>query len=614
MRKGLGGIAVFGLLALVAVGYSGQASSQVWQSNAIRAILAANAGQRPQGHFLPSAAVQMAVQDSAQLSPLGQPFSGSVVGSLRGASPDCGNVFAGKGGRPDDVRAGMGCGLRRQADPSLAANPKDPKNLVIGQSDGAAGFARAGIDYSLDRGARWWSYQAPAGQNQTSTGDHWTFDASSGPSVAFGPDGELYAASVAFDVLHDGYDQLYVLKSNPGYRGEFLHSPDAAGLGGAQVLSASPVGLVSDNFGDPTLFDDRASVAVDRFGGSPLKGNVYVVWTIFDSSCGATGDRYCSSTIAFSKSTDGGATWNGGTVGRPGPPVEISGNNPGACQFGNLFDVNRDPSDCDFDQGAWPVVGADGSVDVVFDNCNATLDGAAGPGQCQQMFVKSYDGGATWTSPVKVADDYATQPEQGLSGAMPNGCPPFRPCLPPNGYVVNDYPSMGVDESTGTLAVFWSDFRDGSFTTDDNGDVVCSPCNSDVFASVSTDGGASWSEAKLVDSSTAAQFLPWGDVDEHGGLHVAYYDRSPHGDEHDGSVGLTLATSTDSGATWRTRRIASADLPNLTPDTNPAQAGFIGDRISLVARGGQVFVAWTDTRGLLGTAEQDTYFARVPRA
>src|SRR5437762_2494464 len=132
------------------------------------------------------------------------------------------------------------------------------------------------------------------------------------------------------------------------------------------------------------------------------------------------------------------------------------------------------------------------------------------------------DGGARGRGAAQVDDQIATQPVQSLSGVMPNDCPQFRACLPPNGYAINDFPSVGVDGRSGKLAVFWSDFRNGSFASDKSGNLECSPCNTDVFAATSSDGGATWSQTSQVDSSIAAQFLPRGDIDQHGNLVVAY--------------------------------------------------------------------------------------------
>ena len=52
-------------------------------------------------------------------------------------------------------------------------------------------------------------------------------------------------------------------------------------------------------------------------------------------------------------------------------------------------------------------------------------------------------------------------------------------------------------------------------------------------------------------------------------------------------------------------------MPNLTPATNPVQAGFLGDYLFLAADSRSALVVWADTRGLYGTVEEDVYFAEL---
>src|SRR5207245_3786138 len=136
-------------------------------------------------------------------------------------------------------------------------------------------------------------------------------------------------------------------------------------------------------------------------------------------------------------------TSTGGTIANPRRPVEISGNNATYCNFVDLFVPSRNRHDCDFDQGAWPVVGPDGTIYVIYNNCNTSENAAEGfPAICQQLMTKSADGGVTWSGPAKVADDYSTEPlnlpssecPPGLWGNMGNGCQVARQCLPPPGY------------------------------------------------------------------------------------------------------------------------------------------------------------------------------------
>ena len=297
----------------------------------------------------------------------------------------------------------------------------------------------------------------------------------------------------------------------------------------------------------------------------------------------------------------------------------ISGNNSAICRFGDLFNPSADPSDCNFDQGSWPVFGPDGSINVAFNNANTNLDAAQGlPAVTQQLFVKCEFGAdcsdaSSWSTPVRVVKVYSTEPMQGISGNMPNGCPTFRQCLPPNGYRHSDFPSMGIDNSSGKLAIFYSDFKNGSFTVNEEGDVVCTPCNEDVWAVISTDDGATWGGAKLVNSDVSAQYYPWGDVDEDGDLYVGYYTRENGDCEDSGCLDFQLSTSKDDGATWSNQRITTSSMPNLTPDNNPAQAGFIGDYNSISVAPFGVLMTWADTRGLEGVVDEDAYYAHVPQ-
>lgn len=69
--------------------------------------------------------------------------------------------------------------------------------------------------------------------------------------------------------------------------------------------------------------------------------------------------------------------------------MEISGDNPNQCFFGNAFDPNRSPSACDFDQGADPVVLPNGTIVVAYNNGNTH----ANDPNSQQLAVRSTDGG-----------------------------------------------------------------------------------------------------------------------------------------------------------------------------------------------------------------------------
>jgi hypothetical protein len=129
----------------------------------------------------------------------------------------------------------------------------------------------------------------------------------------------------------------------------------------------------------------------------------------------------------------------------------------------------------------------------------------------------------------------------------------------------------------------------------------------------STDGGATWSMPVKVnqDTGTAAQWQPWMTVQPNGTIHAAFYDRSYGTCETTGCNDITWISSSNGGSTWTSNRVTTASMPNLTPATNPVQAGFLGDYIFLAADSRSAVAVWADTRGLYGTVEEDIYFAEL---
>ena len=221
---------------------------------------------------------------------------------------------------------------------------------------------------------------------------------------------------------------------------------------------------------------------------------------------------------------------------------------------------------------------------------------------------------------MRVGRDYSLQPYSVPGNTIPS-CPLFRQCLPPNGYRMNDFPAMGIDPRTGTLSVFWSDFRNGGPCAKDPATgLPVEPCanhNQDVVVAVSRDGGATWGPTRIVSrkasggSEPAAQWQAWGTVSSNGTFFAGYYDRRYGPCETTGCNDITLATSTDNGLTWTYRRITTSSMPNLTCHRNPFQCGFLGDYMSIQAANHKVYLVWGDTRGRGGAADEDVYFAKV---
>jgi len=601
---------------LIGQGSSLVATPRFKLSPALRYALAVESGQQqpqllPNGLPVPmlSSGVIASARDAMGLSGTGQLPSGPTSGIPPAIhTAGCSNVYTAPG-IPDNVRANQDCGFRFQSEEWVAVNPTDPKNVVASQNDSKLSGNHTGVDFSIDGGKHWGDSVLPAGRITIpeAPGGVWSFDFFSDPAHAFDSQGNLYYITLGLDFAQDAFGGVFAWKSNSCLKGSALHTPGSGSCSPFVPPLSATATTIRTNFSDTALQDDKQFAVADTFPASPFRDNVYVTWTIFDFSC--PGGSYCQSPIYFSRSSDGGVSWSKAKL--------ISGKNGAICQFGNVFDPSLNPNACNFDQGSYPVIGPDGSINVVFNNCN--LPPQPSTYLCQQLFVKSTDGGTTWSQPVKVGDDIDTQPFSVPKNELPNGCPLFRQCLPPNGYRMNDYPSMGIDASTGKLAVFWSDFRNGGpCAISKKFGVPVLPCdnfNNDVFESVSSTGGATWGPTTLVSNGgTTAQWQNWGDVGENGKLYTAYYDRQYGACEATGCNDIVLASSGNNGKSWAYKRITTSSMPNLTDSNNPFEFGFLGDYMSIQWASGSVYIVWGDTRGRTGGAdipEEDVYFART---
>jgi hypothetical protein len=128
----------------------------------------------------------------------------------------------------------------------------------------------------------------------------------------------------------------------------------------------------------------------------------------------------------------------------------------------------------------------------------------------------------------------------------------------------------------------------------------------DIFFIKSTDDGVTWSNRVRInddpEQNGADQFHPWITVDDQGVIHAIFYDRRL--DPANLQFDLFYSRSADGGLTW------SANERITTVSSDPSQAalaGLIGEYIGLSAWGGEVQMAWTDTRN----GNQDVFSGRM---
>lgn len=526
--------------------------------------------------------------------------SNPIVPRSTQGTQGCQNVFSTKG--LSNTRVNQDCSLRRQAEEVVAVNPTNSLNLIAGQNDSRIGFNHCGYDWSLDGGKTWGDQVPPFYQFIMADGH--TADACSDPTVTFDADGNAYIAGVFFDI-NSAASAFLVAKSNAGVNGAFFHSPAVQPF---QTYRDTPLGVIA-NDNNPNVAHDKEFIVADASKSSPKKNNVYGTWTRFDFATGAGVGGH--SPIYFSQSTDGGATWSAG--------IEISGANAAAC---TAFSGEANANACDQDQGSHPIVARDGTVYVAFGNGNTATAGIN-----QHMIVScpanlDCSQAASWTAPVKIGDDFGTQP---VGPVAATACSAGRQCLPPNGYRMDDFVegSLSVDKG-GNLYFTWADFRNGAANCNPNGPAATAtpPCDNDVFYSFSKDGGATWSPAFNVTPASKlganAQWMPWSAVTSDGGvLWIAYYDRSYGNCETTGCNDISLAkvrNPASANPKVNYQRITTSSMPNLVTANNPLEAGFLGDYmwVTVDPKTGQALITWADTRGLNNTVEEDVYFTRGP--
>ncbi len=412
----------------------------------------------------------------------------------------------------------------RTAEPSIAQNPTNSQNIIVGAIDEIAnppcsnttpsvcqdvsGISVSGFYASFD-GGKTFPCQGLidlSAFNKWAEGDSWlTFDSR----------GNAYYGTLAFDNVTSapgGFADIFVAKSMDG----------GCTWGTAAKVSGS----------SPAVYDDKDSIVADPNASSPFRDNLYAVWTKFTGG---------ANQIMFTRSTDGGATWD----------------NPQAISDGSFEK---------FKQAAVVQVGPTGTVYVVWrDTVNKQL--------VQRMAI-SYNGGKTFPqSNITVA----TVTDDLLDGDVPGT----------GNFSRGTFPSFAVAPD-GALYVVWSNYT--------NGHAV-------VLLTKSTTGGLTWSSPVVAGnvSRRSAIFQALA-VDPNGKVNVIF--NALDDVQADTSPGASVVhydtywiQSTNGGATFgRPLKISTATSDPDGSSTHGLGDQFIGDYISTVADASHVYAVWTDSR------------------
>jgi hypothetical protein len=378
--------------------------------------------------------------------------------------------------------------VNAEVEPYVAINPRNRRNLIsVYQEDRYPNDGANGVltSVSFDAGRSWavppLGQQPPfsrcAGGNQTNGGD---FEKATDPWVDFGPTGVAYQAAVSYNDSNWDTAELVSTSTNGGRSW------------------GKPAAVIRENI--PNVIDDRPAVTAD-----PTRPHsAYVVWERHLTAPAAV----AAGAAWFSRTSDDGATWS---TARPiyTSPVgmQTSANQIVVLPNGDLLDVFtelglgtgfdhprhdrilvirssdggqtwsglttlaqsfvngvRDPRTDD------QVRVGDSFTDIAVDRRAGTATvyavwGDAGftSGGAQQIaFSRSTDGGRSWSPPIRVSANVATQ-----------------------AFV----PSVAVNDA-GQVAITYHDF-----TSDTQSSVALT---TDYWITRSTDQGRTWSQRQRV--------------------------------------------------------------------------------------------------------------------
>jgi len=407
-----------------------------------------------------------------------------------------------------------------QSETFIAINPSRPTTLAGGSNeifrDPMRGY------FSSDGGATWGGVDLPLPPPKGNGTDF-----GSDPGLAFDTRGNVF------------YSYIVVFFGN----GNGINGTEMA------VARSSDGGRTYPNVtyfsfqGGTNHFNDKPIITADTNSKSPFRDNVYVAW---DAASGGSS----SGGLRFGRSTDHGATFS----------VQRIDNPQGQ---GRLI-------------AADPFVGPNGEVYVAWNDIAANTI----------AFNRSFDGGVTFGTP----------------GIVAHKSIPFDIAIPAEsfrGALV--YPACDADRSNGThrgrLYCSWMDLTSIGTT--------------DILLAFSDDRGATWSSPHSVGDSLSFavdRFNHWLSVDpSDGDVTVSFYDTR---NDTTGSRFMTdtfLATSSDGGVTFSNARVSTAssnehDCDGVFPCQGINYGNQQGDYEGLVSFGGASYPIWTDSRRQLDPA------------
>jgi hypothetical protein len=237
---------------------------------------------------------------------------GAVLGVVLAGAPDAAHAQVAvsglsnnpDGGDPNDPLKVTACNgapqlgvvyRNSESEPHLAVNPTNPMNMVAGwhQDRWSTGGAQSlGAAYTVDGGATWHQVVIPFTRCSGGAGSAGDYERGSDPWISFSPNGTVHFMALV-EKTSVNENAMVVARSTNG--GATWSQPVVIARNPAQDRKLR------------SLFNDKNTITADPFD-SRL---VYATWTLF---------RTGITSLVFSRSTDGGRTWS------PAIPIATMGN------------------------------------------------------------------------------------------------------------------------------------------------------------------------------------------------------------------------------------------------------------------------------------------------
>ena len=415
-----------------------------------------------------------------------------------------------------------------EIEPSIAVNPKNPKNVVTVFQDrriADGGDATNGFSTSLDGGKTWTTGTLPGLTNYPGQGG--VFERASDAVVAFGPDGTVYANSLVFD-----------FNANNGLRSGL--TVNVSKDGGRHW--SPPVYIADDMIGG---LNDKNWIVVDQSDApGHHKGRVYVVW---DRIAPVLYD-YCD------HDCDKLANW--------------------------LPDFQTIPAVAFAGQGigSYPVIQKDGGLGIVLDALSGGVPMPSGtdelevePGSEQVVYLAAPAAGSTpWPAPL------AFLPPVKIATNFSNGTPAQRGS--------DGLPAAAIDPASGTIYAAWDD---GRYRTDNTNDAVVSRSFDNGLHWTLPQRVNPGSTIDHVDHYAVGVAVGAG-----GTVHVSYRqrDESSHGPLYTPVIDTYYQESVDGGSTWTTPLKVNKVASNPWYGAFSRNGTFEGDYDQIASAGGYTYI------------------------